>query len=126
VVAAYYANPDLAGAPQSSRCETSIANDWGAGGPSGTGVGTDLFSARWTGTLALAAPESLTFVLTGDDGVRLWVDGALALDGWVEQGPTSYQTTLVLPAGEHSLVVEYFEQWGGATVRLGWFPAGPS
>jgi hypothetical protein len=125
LLAEYFSNTSLAGMPTARRCEAGVAYDWGPAGPSDVGVGTDLFSARWTGEFSLDAAADTTFVVTADDGVRLWVDDALVIDEWRDQAPTSFSVTLALAAGAHSVRLEYYEQWGGATAHVTWYPAGP-
>ena len=69
-----------------TRCEATIANTWGAGGP-GNGLPNDSFSVRWSGSFTFPTGTS-TFNATADDGVRLWVDGVLLIDKWIDQGAT--------------------------------------
>ena len=116
--ALYFANMTLAGAPAVTACEDSIAHDWGTGGPAG--VGSDYFSARWTGTFDFGEGGPYTFVATSDDGMRVYVDGALVIDEWKDQAPTTYQATRVLAAGTHVVKVEYYEKTGGAVARVSW------
>ena len=53
--------------------------------------------------------------MTGDDGIRVRVDGDVVVNGWFYQAPTTYTADVPLTAGEHTVVVEYFEHTGGAT-----------
>lgn len=48
----------------------------------------------------------------GDDGVRIFVDGALVFNEWKEQPPTSYCNTLIYLNGNSEIVVEYYENLG--------------
>lgn len=61
-----------------------------------------------------------TFTATSDDGIRVWVDGALIIDAWRAQAPTTYMATRTLPAGDHQVKVEYYEGGGGAVARVSW------
>jgi N-acetyl-anhydromuramyl-L-alanine amidase AmpD len=123
--AAYYldsAGRHLTDAPVISGCESGpLAYAWGAGGPGG--LATDHFSARWLGRFAFDA-GSYTFSVTGDDGVRLYVDGVRAVDAWRNEPVTTYQATLPLEAGTHTVELEYFEDTGSASAELAWAPAG--
>jgi hypothetical protein len=60
--------------------------------------------------------------MLADDGVRLWVDGDLVIDDWSAHAPEWRRSALVdLVAGEtYDLVLEYFEDGGGAEVYLYW------
>ena len=111
--AEYFANRTLTGASAFTRCEATIANTWGAGGP-GNGLPNDSFSIRWSGSFTFPTGTS-TFNATADDGVRLWVDGVLLIDKWIDQGATTYTATRTLTAGAHTVKVEYYENAGDAT-----------
>jgi hypothetical protein len=98
-----------------SRCEASINNDFGTGSP--PGVPADGFSARYEGRINFDAAD-YEFALTGDDGVRLWVDGNLVIDRWVNQAATTYRATRAMTAGLHDVRVDYYEASALALVRL--------
>jgi glucose/arabinose dehydrogenase len=115
--ASYFANRTLSGTPAGERCEAAVDYSWGSGGPTGVGVGTDNFSARWVRTQSFAA-GSYTFTATADDGVRVYLDGTLIINQWRDQSPTTYTATRQLTAGNHELRVEYYENAGGAVARL--------
>ena len=117
----YFANTTLSGIPPLVRDDGagSLDFDWLRGGPSACGIGTDSFSVRWTRTVSFAS-GSYRFSVTSDDGVRLYLDGALKLDKWFLQGPTSYTVDVALSAGNHTLSVEYYENTGGATAKFSW------
>jgi glucose/arabinose dehydrogenase len=114
--AEYFANRTLAGSPTFARCEGAIDYDWGGGGPA-NGVPTDDFSVRWTGNFDFAAGDH-AFSTTSDDGIRLWVEGALLIDRWVDQGATTYTESRTLTAGTHPVRVEYYEHGGDALARV--------
>jgi glucose/arabinose dehydrogenase len=116
--AEYFNNEGLTGAPVLTRNETTINYEWGAGSPDPL-VTVDNFSARWTKTENLAA-GNYEFTVTGDDGVRLLVDGEVVIDKFIPQAPTTYRATKALAAGNHTIVLEYFENGGGAVAKLGY------
>ena len=97
--AEYYNNTGLTGTPAFTRCESGIAYDWGTGGP-GNGIGNDNFSVRWTGRFDFPA-ASYVFTARSDDGIRVWVDGTSVINAWKDQGTTTYQASVSLPAGTH-------------------------
>ncbi len=117
----YFPNTTLSGPASLVRDDgaSSLSFDWGRGGPSTCGIGTDSFSVRWTRTAPFAA-GTYRFTVTGDDGVRLYIDGALKLDKWILEGPTTYNVDAALGAGNHTVTFEYFENTGGATAKLSW------
>lgn len=124
LTAQYFANVSLLGAYALQRNEP-VDFDWGTGSP-GTGVPADNFSSRWTGKLL--APTSGLYQLqtVSDDGVRLWVNGALVIDNWTDHAPaTNTSAAIALAAGQQAdLKLEYYERGGGAVMRLQWLPPG--
>jgi PA14 domain len=115
--AEYFANRDLQGAPVLTRQDNAIDFNWGGGTP-GDSVPADNFSARWTKSVAVAEEGMYRFTVTGDDGVRLFVDGVTVLDKWFPQGATTYTATRQLTQGAHQVVLEYFEAGGDAVARF--------
>ena len=118
--AQYFDNPTLTGTPVLTRTETNIDYDWGAGSPA-TQVPVDQFSARWTATIDFAAGD-YRFSTFSDDGIRLFVDGQLVIDKFVDQPPTEWQADVALTAGAHTVELEYLEAFGDASVRLSYSP----
>jgi glucose/arabinose dehydrogenase len=102
--------------PDLVRDEEAIDHDWGEGSP-GAGINPNRFAARWTRTMSFA-PGSYEFEVTADDGVRLYVDGVRVIDAWIDQPPTTYRTTLPLDGSPHKIIMEYYENGGGALARL--------
>ena len=111
----YFDNGILSGDP-CSRADDAIDFDWGRAHPPPALPG-DRFSARWTRTKTYAA-GTYRFSVTGDDGIRVLIDGTPVIDGWFYQPPTTYSADVALPEGEHTVVVEYFEWTGGAVARF--------
>jgi glucose/arabinose dehydrogenase len=103
--------------PDLERDEEAVDHEWGDGSP-GPDIGTNRFAARWTRTLSVA-PGDYEFEVTADDGVRLYVDGERVIDKWIDQAPSTYRATLPLDGGTHKVVMEYYENGGAATARLG-------
>lgn len=116
--AEYYDNPDLAGQPVFVRDDEAVDFDWQTGAPH-DGLPTDNFSVRWTRTLAFAAGEH-HFWAIADDGVRLYVDDDLVIDEWHDSPDERYGGAISLGAGEHTVVVEYYERGGNAIIQVGW------
>jgi glucose/arabinose dehydrogenase len=110
--------PFPTGTPVVSRQESDVNHDWGQASPA-PGVNADHFVARWTRTTAFTA-GTYAFTVTADDGVRLFVDGNLVIDKWVDQSATTYTANLSLAAGNHTLVMQYYENAWDATAKLSW------
>jgi hypothetical protein len=114
----YYDNPNLAGEPALIRDDETIDFRWTVGSPDPT-IPADDFSIRWTRTLSLAA-GTYHFHVRADDGCRLWVDSVLWIDQWKDGTETIYSASTYLAQGQHSIVLEYYERAGSATVALWW------
>lgn len=112
--AEYFDNPDLSGTPAAGRCEHEIDYDWRRTNI-GYNIGANFFSARWTMRQTFAAGH-YSFQIDADDGVRLWVDDTLVIDGWGGSGLHTGSANLT--AGEHSLRIEYRELSEAAHIRL--------
>ena len=102
--------------PSAYRFEPVIDFDWGRSGRLAR-VGSDQFSARWTGPIELPVGR-WQFELTADDGVRLFLDGRLLVDEWHPQAPTTHTKVIDLVGRRHDVRLEYFEQTGGAICKL--------
>lgn len=102
-----------------NRVDPNIDFTWAAS--PGAGVPADGFSVRWQGTIVPTASGYFDFVTRTDDGVRLWLNGALVIDNWTDHGETWDSATIVLQAGVPVTVkMEYYENTGGAVARLFW------
>ncbi len=108
-------------APDRTRIDATVNFDWGSGSPA-PGIGSDDFAVRWDGMVEAPQTGAYVFSTQSDDGVRLWINGALVIDNWTLHGPTwddSAQINLV--AGQrYVLRMEMFERGGGAVARLYW------
>jgi PA14 domain len=102
------------------RVDATIDFDWGTGRPS-LAVDDDYFSVRWTGQLMALFSEPYTFTTQIDEGVRLWVNGALLIDQWMTRTALSQSTPIPLVAGRrYDIKMEYFEGTGPAMAKLYW------
>jgi uncharacterized protein YraI len=111
----FYPNRDLAGSPVRSAQVGTLDFNWGNGAP-GANVPADNFSARFDRVLSFA-PGTYEIRARADDGVRVWVDGALVLDSWIEAAPRTVSVQRQL-SGSATFRVEYFEAYGGAQIQL--------
>ncbi len=93
---------------------------WGTSAPNSI-VPADNFAVRWTGAVQPKYAETYTFYTRSDDGVRLWVNGTLLIDHWVDHALTEDSGTIALKAGQaYDLKLEYYDHTGGATAQLLW------
>jgi hypothetical protein len=124
--ATYFNNRTFQGAPALTRVE-AVDFDWGTGAP-GAGVNADGFAVRWTGKLVVPTSGTYSFQTESDDGVRLAINGASLIDNWTDHAPTlDTSAGIVLTAGQViDVALEYYENGGGAVMRLRWRPPGGS
>lgn len=118
----YYDNKDLTNL-KLARTDATVNFDWGSGSPDSS-IAADTFSARWTGRVQPLYSQTYTFYTYTDDGVRLWVNNQLIIDKWVDQAPREWSGTIDLTAGQkYDIMMEYYENGGGAVARLSWSSA---
>jgi hypothetical protein len=118
--AEYFDTINLTGTPI-VKTGSNINANWGDGSPL-PAIHPDTFSVRWTGLVTPEFSEIYRFFTNTDDGVRLWIDGKLLIDQWVDQAPTEYSATIALKAGQaYDLKMEYYENQGGAVAQLRWW-----
>lgn len=120
----YFNNLTFTGPAALCRNDATIDFNWGSGSPDPSVV-ADQFTARWTRTVNFTA-GTYRFTAGADDGLRLYVDGTLVLDAWVEQSYTTYTATVDLKAGNHTIVYEIYENYGEAAATLTWSPLIPA
>ncbi|HTQ08858.1 MAG TPA: TIM-barrel domain-containing protein [Fimbriimonadaceae bacterium] len=101
------------------RKDPQIDFDWSKTPPPGLGLMN--YSVRWSGFIETGAAGDTTFTTTGDDGIRLWVDGKKLVDDWADHPPTTDSGTIRLEAHKrYPIRMEYYQRGGGAVVSLGW------
>jgi alpha-glucosidase (family GH31 glycosyl hydrolase) len=125
--ASYFDNTNLTGTPVLTQVDTNIDFNWTANGFPASVPTTD-FSARWEGRMSIPATAGdLTLAARSDDGVRVWLDGALCLGNWGPNDASATESTVVLKAGKsYALRVEYLQLGGKALFSLRWRPSSVS
>jgi ferric-dicitrate binding protein FerR (iron transport regulator) len=120
LTATYYDREDLSG-KSLTRIDPTIDFDWGKSSPD-PAIGSDKFSALWTGRIQAEYTEPYTFYVIADDGARLWIDGQLAIDGWQKaRGEKLSSPSVKLAAGQMvDVKLEYHESKDEARVQLLW------
>ena len=120
----YFKGMELAGAPALQRVDAQVNFDWGDGSPA-EGFPADQFSVRWSGQLQAPATGKFKLILETDDGVRVWFAGKLVIDDWADRAPAESAAEVALEDGKrYDIIIEYFENGGGASAKLLW--SGPS
>lgn len=87
---------------------------------------SDDVSVRWTGKIVPEKTGAHIFSIIADNGFRLWIDGKIAIDHWVDDWDREQTAEPIeLTAGKaYDIKVEYFEHYGGSNFHLRWTPPG--
>lgn len=118
-VGQYYNNISLSGSPVFllNTPGMNFGFNWGYGSPDPS-VPVDNFSAKWDAYQNIPTTGYYTIIANSDDGMRVWLDGALVIDGWFDHSSTTFTATRNLGAGLHAFHVEYYERTGTALVSV--------
>src|SRR5688500_16406236 len=81
-----------------TRTDATVDFTWAAA-PAAS-MDADHFSVRWRGQVQPQHSQEYTFYVSSDDGARLWVDGRLLVDNWVNQSPAEKSGKIALEAGK--------------------------
>jgi beta-glucosidase len=116
----YFDNNRLDGAPRLVRTDRRMDFRWTLNAP-GRGIPFDWYSVRWTGRLTVPAEGVRRLGVEGNDGYRLYLDDALAIDNWRKQSYGRRVTDVEWqPGSTHAVRLEYFESTGNARLKLIW------
>ncbi|AWT44488.1 MULTISPECIES: PA14 domain-containing protein [Streptomyces] len=117
----FFANTTFSGTPKRSDCDAGIDEYW-SGSPA-TGVPADNFSVRWTVTRDFGSGGPFSLTVRGQDGMRVYLDGYRKIDLWKGTNTTVSKTVnLTIPAGKHTLRVDYANWTGVAAVKFAYTP----
>jgi len=121
----YFNNMTLSGPATGTRVDAPVDFNWPAD-PGVAGIGNDVFSVQWDGLLRATTSGNYQFETVSDDGVRLYVDNVLVINNWTDHAPTTDTSgSVALTAGQEVMIrLEFYENGGGAEIRLRWGPAG--
>ncbi len=114
--AEYFSNKNLTGTPTVTKQDEKVYFDWGDNAPSGLTV-NDNFSVRWTGTLTVGK-EDMAVRVFADDGVRVWIDDKMVIDGWTVYDEYLTSEEPLKAGSKHSIKIEYFDSGYGAHIYL--------
>lgn len=139
--ATFFNSNNLTGTSVTVAAPSGINFNWGTGSVAQSGVSltncadaqnnpsnisadcSNFFSARFTSTQAIA-PGTYNFIVSSDDGVRVYINGALRLDKWVGRPLTTDTFTETITTTPVNITVEYFENTEGASLQVQWFLQG--
>ncbi|MGH9409520.1 MAG: glycoside hydrolase family 3 N-terminal domain-containing protein, partial [Vicinamibacterales bacterium] len=110
----YFDNIQLEGRPRLTRTDAQIDFRWTLNSP-GRGIPFDWYSARWTGSVIAPSSGVRRIGVEGNDGYRLYLDDALAIDDWKKQSFGRRTVDVAwTSASPHRIRLEYFESTGNA------------
>ncbi len=114
----YYDNQDLTNL-KITRVDPAINFNWASGTSPDATIAPTTYSSTWKGSFSFDA-ANYNFSVTADDGVRVYIDGALRLDKWLDTYPATYTFTASVSAGAHIIQVNYYNNQGGGTANISW------
>ncbi|MFE9258535.1 PA14 domain-containing protein [Streptomyces sp. NPDC006879] len=118
----FYKNTSFSGSPAKTDCDGVISQSW-SGSPA-SGVPSNNFSVRWSVMRDFGSGGPFRFAASATDGVRVYLDGVRKIDLWKGTGDTarSKSVNLTVPAGKHTLRVDYVNWTGAAKVKYTYAP----
>ncbi|MBL8950524.1 MAG: hypothetical protein JNK82_07085 [Myxococcaceae bacterium] len=115
---AYFLGKGTSSTPIAVRADADVQFDFGQGSPHAEcGLPPDDFTVVWSRRLFTEA-GAFRVIVTADDGVKVFVDGALVIDRWQDQSATTFTADVTLTRGEHDVRIEYYERTGDAVARF--------
>ncbi|MEP6808922.1 MAG: DUF1800 family protein [Chthoniobacterales bacterium] len=105
-----------------TRTDPTVDFNFSTAGVLPTSVHTTYFTARWLGQVQPQYSETYYFDTRTDDGVKLWVNGQLLIDKWINQGATDWVGAIDLKAGVlYDIRMEYYQSTGSREAHLFWY-----
>ena len=104
-----------------TRNDATVDFIWNSVSP-GPGVNATYYTVRWLGQVQPQYSETYYFVTKTNDGTKLWVNGQLIVDKWVQQSATEWTGAIDLQAGVlYDIKMEYFQATGNGEAHLSWY-----
>lgn len=113
----YYQGKDF-NAQKAWRADSKLDFHW-RGSPH-PDVTKDRYSIRWVGKLEVPESQTYRIFTFNDDGVRVWIDYRKVIDDWNQHALVPQEGTIHLNAGQHDLLIEFFNEANDATIQLLW------
>lgn len=105
--------------PATKKIDADINIESTEEGFNGTAL-VDQFYVRWTGVLRAPKDGKYTLYCESDDGSRVAIGTTTVVDNGGQHAMEEKSGEIELKAGDHPLVVEFFENGGGAGCKLSW------
>ena len=122
--AEYFNTKNCSGEVVWSHTAKYIKHNWKKNSPHKL-VNKDGFSIRWSGVFYSKENEDIIFELSGDDGYRMFIDGAEVMSDWRDH-PLSKRTYLFKAKAnkKYNIRIEYFDSVRDAMVEFEIFNKG--
>ena len=78
----------------------------------------DQYAIRFQAAIRVEQAGTYTFYTRSDDGTKLYVNGIEVVDNDGSHGALEESGEIVLESGTHTIVVEYFEDYGGEHLEV--------
>ncbi len=128
LVAEYFQVEDLASdfpvipaahKPTLKRIDPQLDFPWVRGEFYGTNL-SERFYVRWSGVLRAPSKGRYTLYTESDDGSRVLINGALAVDNYGLHAMQEEDGEVDLAEGDNRIIVDYIQFDGGAGIKLSW------
>lgn len=102
--------------------DTEIFKYWPEGSSPAPGVVNPTnYMVCWKGAVYFPSAGTYTVYTLNDDGMNVWVNGAIAMNAWYNQGPTWHQGDFNIPApGYYSFEVKYYNAPNAGVACVSW------
>lgn len=120
--AEYFKNTKLAGEPFFTKIDPIDNANWIYGTRLPNLRKEPQFSIRWSGSIKVPETGEYHFIVKGDDGYRLSVDGKIVVEDWTEHDElTAKSNHIHLEKGKpHTIKIEYFQSSGQPQFFVQW------
>ncbi|MEJ2544940.1 MAG: glycoside hydrolase family 3 C-terminal domain-containing protein, partial [Calditrichaceae bacterium] len=112
-------NKNLENSPVTTRVDKVI--DFSFGKYIADSILCQNVSVRWTGKIQANESGKYKFVLSGDDGYKLYIDDKLMIDEWQDQSEKTTSKIINIEANkEYDILLEFYQGGGSASFRFGY------
>ena len=130
LAANYWNDPNgtthFSGAPALTRVDP-LLNFPSTGNSPGPGIGSTLFSVKWTGRIQAQYSETYTLYTESDDGVRLFIKPTTSntfttvINNFTDHAPTENTGTYAMSGGQvYDVEMDFYQNGGGWESELLW------
>jgi uncharacterized repeat protein (TIGR03806 family) len=120
VTSVAFTNSSFSLQPTLVRTDSVVNFTWSSTPPAPS-IGLTNFVVRWIGSVQPEYGETYTFSTDTDSGVRLFVNGQLLINQWVNQPATAWSNSITLAAQQrYNIEMDFYNQTGGAVAQLYW------